>query len=115
MACVRARTCELVAASVGGPDAGAAGFLTGMCSLLDAILAQPMAVVVDLLPLPPDVRAALLGAENRQRHVFEAVVAYEWGDWDRAADMAEMAGSDAGTLSQAYGAALSWAYELRRS
>jgi c-di-GMP-related signal transduction protein len=115
MASVRARTCELVATSIGGPDVGAAGFLTGMCSLLDAILAQPMTKVVDALPLPREVREALLGGENLQRHVVDAVRAYEWGEWDRAAEMAELAGADAGTLAHAYGAALSWAYELGKS
>lgn len=115
IACVRARTCELVAGKVGGPDAGAAGFLTGMCSLLDSILGQPMPTVVELLPLPADVKQALLGQENMQRHVFDAVVAYEWGDWDRAAELAELAGTNAATLSHAYATALSWAYDLRRS
>jgi EAL and modified HD-GYP domain-containing signal transduction protein len=114
MACVRARTCELLAGTVGGPDAGAAGFLTGMCSLLDSILGQPMAAVVDLLPLPADVKQALLGQENMQRHVFDAVVAYEWGDWERAAELAELAGTNATAVSGAYASALSWAYELRR-
>ncbi|MEO8482720.1 MAG: HDOD domain-containing protein [Acidobacteriota bacterium] len=114
IACVRARTCELVAGAVGGSDAGAAGFLTGMCSLLDSILGQPMSTVVDLLPLPPEVKQALLGQDNLQRHVFDAVFAYEWGEWDRAADLAEAAGTNAATLAQAYGSALSWAYDLRR-
>lgn len=114
IACVRARTCELVAGKIGGSDVGAAGFLTGMCSLLDSILGQPMSTVVELLPLPPDVKQALLGQENLQRHVFDAVFAYEWGDWDRAAELAEAAGTNPATLAQAYGAALSWAYDLRR-
>jgi c-di-GMP-related signal transduction protein len=85
-----------------------------MCSLLDSILAQPMSAVVDLLPLPVSVRSALLGAQNLQRHVFEAVLAYEWGDWDRAGELAETAGTNAPALAQAYATALSWAYDLRR-
>jgi c-di-GMP-related signal transduction protein len=85
-----------------------------MCSLLDSILGQPMATVVELLPLPGDVKQALLGQENMQRHVFDAVVAYEWGDWERAAELAEVAGTNAAALAHAYGTALSWAYDLRR-
>jgi len=115
IACVRARSCELVATSVGGSDAGAAGFLTGMCSLLDSILGQPMSTIVELLPLPNEVKQALLGKENLQRHIFDAAIAYEWGDWDRASELAELAGTDAATLAQAYATALSWAYDLRRS
>ena len=115
MATVRARCCELVAASTGRPDAATEGFLLGMCSLLDAILARPMRAVVAELPLPEDVEAALLGADNTYRRLLDAVLAYEAGDWDRALELAASAGADPAALAPAYADALRWAYDLRRT
>jgi EAL and modified HD-GYP domain-containing signal transduction protein len=47
MATVRARCCELLGASTDKAGAAADGFLVGMCSLLDAILEQPMPKLVE--------------------------------------------------------------------
>jgi EAL and modified HD-GYP domain-containing signal transduction protein len=114
MATVRARCCELLGASIGGEETAAEGFLIGMCSLLDAILGRSMRAVVSELPLPESVEAALLGVQNAQRHLLDAVVAYESGEWDQASALAQAAGADPAALASAYGDALRWAYELKR-
>jgi EAL and modified HD-GYP domain-containing signal transduction protein len=114
MATVRARCCELLGASIGGEEAAAEGFLIGMCSLLDAILGRSMRAVVSELPLPESVEAALLGVQNAQRHLLDAVVAYESGEWDQASALAQSAGAEPAALASAYGDALRWAYELKR-
>ncbi|XQF91690.1 hypothetical protein ACOBV8_19530 (plasmid) [Pseudoalteromonas espejiana] len=60
---VRARFCELLAKHVSKPLAGEA-FLTGLFSLLDAILDQPMSLLVEKLPFPDDIKAALLNEKT---------------------------------------------------
>ena len=53
----------------------------GMFSMIDAILDRPMEDAIGLLPLPAEVRGALLGEQNKFREILETVVAYEQGDW----------------------------------
>src|SRR5690606_21960502 len=72
-AIIRARCCETLDPR---PELeGGNGFLLGMCSLLDAILEQPMEAVLAPLPIPADVRSALLGAFNDRRLLLDCVVA----------------------------------------
>lgn len=57
-------------------------YLMGLLSLLDAILQHPMQSIVDLLPLRPPVRAALLGDENATGLGLRIVKSYETGAID---------------------------------
>jgi c-di-GMP-related signal transduction protein len=114
MATVRARCCELLAASTGHEDVAAEGFMVGLCSLLDAILEQPMPALVEALPFSDTVRDALLGADNRARRTLDCVVAYEEGDWARCVALAAVAGGDPAVLPGAYVEAVSWSSELKQ-
>jgi EAL and modified HD-GYP domain-containing signal transduction protein len=104
---IRARCCELLESASGG-DPGA-GFLLGMCSQLDAILEQPMQTVLAHLPVAADIRAALVGEQNRRRALLDAIIAFERGEWDRAAAHALEARVDVTVLPGAYQNALRWA------
>jgi EAL and modified HD-GYP domain-containing signal transduction protein len=114
MATIRARCCELLGASTGDEDAAAEGFLVGMCSLMDAILGQPMPAVVEAMPLPEPVRDALLGAENARRRLLDCTVAYEQGSWDRCYELSRGTGVNPTVLPTAYAEALRWSAELRQ-
>lgn len=107
---IRARCCEMVDAS-SHSDPGT-GFLLGMCSLLDAILEQPMEAVVSQMPLAAEVRCALLGEQNERRALLDCVIAYERGEWDRFEDLASKAGISDEILRTAYHEALRWTREL---
>jgi EAL and modified HD-GYP domain-containing signal transduction protein len=107
---IRARCCELLDAS-GSADTGN-GFLLGICSLLDAILDQPMDTVLAQLPLDNEVRAALQGQPNGRRTLLDCVIAYERGEWDRCEQLAQQAGLDASVLPIAYQEALKWTRDL---
>jgi EAL and modified HD-GYP domain-containing signal transduction protein len=114
MATIRARCCELLGASTGDDDAAAEGFLVGMCSLMDAILGQPMPAVVEAMPLPEPVRDALLGEENARRRLLDCTVAYEQGSWDRCYELSRGTGVNPTVLPAAYAEALRWSAELRQ-
>ena len=107
---IRARCCEVVDAS-SRLDPGT-GFLLGMCSLLDAILEQPMQEVLSQLPLEADIRAALLGEQNDRRALLDCVIAYERGEWELFDDLAAKAGTNADVLRTAYHDALRWTRDL---
>jgi len=114
MSTVRARCCELLGQSVGGEDFGTEGFLVGMCSLLDAILARPMAAVLADLPLADETRGALLGQDNRTRRLLECAIAYERGEWEKCTALAARAGIKLTVLPIAYSEALRWSRELQQ-
>ena len=111
MATVRARFAEILADLVGGEDG--AGFLLGLCSLLDVILGRFMTDVLDDLPLPAAVRHALLGRDNDLRRLLDSIVAYERGDWDACVSSAALAGLDPRALAPAYLEALAFAYDVK--
>lgn len=103
-ATIRAHCCDALASNIG--DDG--GFIVGLCSPLDEILQQPMAAVLEHMPLAADAQAALMGEQNHYRHLLEAVMAYERGDWERCREKSESAGADVAVLPHAYAEALRW-------
>jgi c-di-GMP-related signal transduction protein len=112
VALLRARTCEVVGNAWSGPEAGAELFLLGMCSMLDAIVDQPMAKAISGLQLTPAVQAALLGGTGPMRSVLDAVIAHEQGDWDLSSQIAEGLSLPSTLVPQAYTDALRWARDV---
>ena len=110
---IRARCCEMVDARA-NRDSGA-GFLLGMCSLLDVMLEQPMEVVLASLPIERSLRAALQGDDNERRALLDCVIAYERGEWDRYDLLAARAGTNTEVLRAAHHDALRWTRELARA
>ena len=112
VALLRARSCEVVGNTWSGADAGAELFLLGMCSMLDAIVDQPMEKAIAGLHLTPGVRDALLGGAGPMRTILDAVIAHEQGDWDRSAQIIEGLGLSASLLPAAYTDALRWTRDI---
>jgi c-di-GMP-related signal transduction protein len=112
-ALVRARTCELMAARAQHLDASEL-FLVGLFSLLDVMLGRTMADALDDLPLSTSSAAALLGDQNAERSVLDAVIAFERGAWENASDAATRAGVKAAIVPEAYTTALRWAQDVTR-
>ena len=115
LAIIRARSCERIAEALYGPDGASEYFLLGLCSLLDSMLGRPMAEAIEDLPVPDDIRAALLGEANLPHSVLAAVLEYERGEWDSAIATLEKVGIEPHHLPIAYGDALKWARELTRT
>lgn len=114
MATVRARCCELLAASTGHEDAASEGFMVGLCSLLDAILEQPLPALLDSVPVTDNVREALLGTDNPARRTLDCAVAYEAGEWDKCLELAARGGVNPAVLPAAYADALRWSSDLKQ-
>jgi EAL and modified HD-GYP domain-containing signal transduction protein len=112
IAILRARSCELVATQAFGAEEAPEYFLLGLCSVLDAMLGQPMETAIAELPLSDNVRQALLGTKNSARSVLDAVIAHERGEWDDAAAIARGIAVTPERLPAAYADALKWAREL---
>jgi EAL and modified HD-GYP domain-containing signal transduction protein len=79
MALIRAKTCELVAhGGTQGPNGGTA-FMVGLFSLLDAMLDQPLDVILKELPVSDVIRSALLDQSGYEGEILAAVLDYERG------------------------------------
>jgi c-di-GMP-related signal transduction protein len=115
IAILRARSCEIVATHALGPDDASEYFLLGLCSLLDAMLGQPMSTAVTELPLSDSIRKALLGEQNSARSLLDAVIAHERGEWDEASRIATLIKVPPDRLPVAYADALKWARELSQT
>jgi EAL and modified HD-GYP domain-containing signal transduction protein len=103
-ALVRARMCELIAEQSGArKDQGY--FLTGLFSLLDALVDAPLEEVIDDLPLSDEIVDALVSGRGTQGEILRSVVAYEHGDFAGA----ELSSVPTEQIAEAYLGAVGWA------
>ncbi len=107
-AMTRGRMCEQLGKLSGARDAGPF-FITGLFSLLNALLGIPTRKVVEELPLAPAVVRALIAGEGELGSALQCTRAYERGVWDHAvyADLAPH------LIRAAYVDALFWAEQSR--
>jgi c-di-GMP phosphodiesterase len=107
-AMTRGRMCEQLGKLAGARDAGPF-FITGLFSLLNALLGLPTRKVVEELPLTPAVVQALVAGEGPLGAALQCARAYERGVWDHAvyADLAPH------LIRAAYVDALFWAEQAR--
>jgi c-di-GMP phosphodiesterase len=107
-AMTRGRMCEQLGKLAGARDAGPF-FITGLFSLLNALLGLPTRKVVEELPLTPAVKSALVAGEGPLGAALQCTRAYERGVWDHAvyADLAPH------LIRAAYVDALFWAEQAR--
>ncbi len=111
---VRARFCELIASRV---EHGRADlFLLGMLSLIDAILALPMGVVVEELCLDPAIKAQLLGAKMGKSTplspIYDLMVAREAGDWGLVTQLGKQLNLSLSFIAETSTAAMQWAHGI---
>ncbi|MFN7945265.1 MAG: HDOD domain-containing protein [Blastocatellia bacterium] len=108
-ALVRARFCETLCPLVGLGNRAEDLFLTGMMSLIDAILDRPLADLLRELPLNADIRDALLGQDNKLHQIYSLTVAYERGDWEQLSRLTAQLGVNGADILGLYLSAVEWA------
>ncbi len=111
---VRARFCECVSPKVehGNSDL----FLMGMLSLIDAILAIPIGVVIEELCLDPNIKAQLLCAKTGKKTplspVYDLMLAVEAGDWELVARLGKQLNLSLSFVARTSNEAMRWAHEI---
>lgn len=83
--------------------------LIGVLSILDVILEQPMAELIDALPLTADVRNTLLGENSIYSDVFRLCISYEKGEFKKLDTYCSKLDYDSALLPQHYLNAVRWA------
>ena len=113
-AVVRGRLLEnLITEKMGNEHADDA-FVTGVFSLLDAMLGVPMAQALALLALPEPVTQALMAGSEPYGPFLALAKACEDGDDARFADLAQQLALGSHTINLAHLQALAWADSLHQ-
>lgn len=109
---IRGRMCELLAKDMNMMERESEFFLMGMFSLLDVLIGRPLKEILDAMNLGPQVHTALLGGESDCSSLFQLVVAYESGDWEKLSETICATPLDPERVLEAYVAAVEWADEM---
>jgi EAL and modified HD-GYP domain-containing signal transduction protein len=111
---VRARFCESVARlAERGLDQSA--FLTGLFSLLDALMDRPLEETLAAMCLAPEIAAVLNGQApegGSLAGVYQLALAYEAADWPRVEQIAGQLKVPVASLTEIYCASASWASQV---
>ncbi len=109
---IRAKFCESIARAAGQTPHCTDCFLTGLFSLIDAILDKPMETLLSELPISEEIQSALLGKESHCLPVLDLVCAYEKSDWDRVSIIAGALNLEEARITQSYIDSISWFQEI---
>lgn len=101
--------CEHLAETSGFGDTGSY-FTSGSFSVLDALLRQPMAIIVGELPFSEDMKAALLDREGRLGEALKCAVSCE----QAICEHSDFASLDRIKLRDIYLEAMVWSNENAR-
>jgi len=105
----RARFAEYVAIKHGRMKDTPMAFLAGMFSLIDGILDQNMADILEKLPLSIEIKDAILNKEGLIADYLALVEHYEQADWEEAKVISEKINIDVKTIPDSYHDAVHWA------
>jgi EAL and modified HD-GYP domain-containing signal transduction protein len=110
---VRGRFCELVAPLAGMPGHANDLFLLGLLSVMDAILDQPLATILEELPIRHEIKDALIARTGLYWNLLEIATAHERADWEAISALARRLGIREDQIPEIYVSAVNWASALR--
>ncbi len=111
LAMTRAKFCELVAQDMGSELDNSIAFLTGLLSMIDAILDEELSVVLGKLPLANEVKSPLLTKKGLMAAIIKLVEFIEHAQWDKTNIVMEKLQLNKEKAVQHYNDALAWADE----
>lgn len=115
MSLIRARFCDRLAHFKGNEDNPPKAFLTGLFSLVDVLLEQPLDELLELLPLLPEIKTALLKQQGELASYIQLSQAYEQGLWQQQTEWALHFSISEIDLSALYLDAVDWAQTQLKS
>ena len=109
LALVRAKFCDLLAVSLNESENPPTGFLTGLLSLLDAVMHQTMEDLMAKLPIAESVKGALLGNQGLLRDCLLLAKQLEVARWGAVKAFAVKYNMKQQQIHSYYNEALKWA------
>ncbi|MBQ4846225.1 HDOD domain-containing protein [Pseudoalteromonas sp. MMG005] len=107
----RARFCELLATKRNDKHNIGTAFLSGMMSLMDAILDETMDSVMSKLPLVIEIKDALLNGDGVLATYLSIAMDYEQAQWEKAQQTCADLKLDSTCLPEIYSDAVNWSNE----
>jgi EAL and modified HD-GYP domain-containing signal transduction protein len=111
MAMTRAKFCELASQDIRSQLDVSIAFLTGLLSMIDAILDEEMASVLEKLPLSQDIKEPLLTKKGVMAALIKLVELIEQADWDKTTLVMDKLKLDKDKVVEHYNKAVAWADE----
>ncbi|EKP0308585.1 EAL domain-containing protein [Aeromonas veronii] len=111
MSMIRARFCELLAHTHAPTQQAQQAFITGLFSLLDVLMEQPMDTLLGTIPLIEDIRLALLERKGNLGFYLAFCEDYENANWPSVAARTARLGLNEDKVSHLYLAATTWVNE----
>jgi EAL and modified HD-GYP domain-containing signal transduction protein len=110
-AMTRARFCEVLTQNNHTSVDASIAFLTGLLSLIDAILDEKLENIFAKLPLAQTIKEALLFKKGEMATLINLVELIEHADWQNSNTVINTLGLDKEKVAQYYSDALIWADE----
>ncbi|WP_125153592.1 EAL and HDOD domain-containing protein [Clostridium rectalis] len=110
---IRAKFCEELAKNINMDDFDA--YVTGLFSTIDVFLGQPMENIMKELPIPEDVKKALIGEENNIRVLLDLIIYYERGDFNKVLLYCKIMDLPKRYIIRSYAKAINWMAEIEES
>jgi EAL and modified HD-GYP domain-containing signal transduction protein len=110
-AMTRAKFCELVAQDVNSPLDTSIVFLTGLLSLIDAIVDEDLESILAKLPLAQEIKDTLLTRKGTMAALIKLVELIERAEWHKTSVVMEKMGLEKSKVVRHYNQAIAWADE----
>ncbi len=110
-AMVRAKFCELMASEVKPPIDNSIAFLTGLLSLIDAIVDEELTSILSKLPLAQEIKDTLLTRKGAMAALIMLLEFIERAEWSKTSAVMETLGLEKSDVIKSYNEAIAWADE----
>lgn len=111
MSLIRARFCELLAHTHAPTQQAQQAFITGLFSLLDVLMGQPLDQLLGPIPLTNEIRGALLSRAGNLGFYLAFCEDYENANWPKVSAGTARLGLNEEKVSNLYLAATAWVNE----
>ncbi|SEK45837.1 EAL and modified HD-GYP domain-containing signal transduction protein [Colwellia chukchiensis] len=110
-AMARAKFCELMSSEVTKPIDSSIAFLTGLLSLIDAIVDEDLASILAKLPLAQEIKDTLLTRKGILAALIILLEFIEHAEWSKTAAVMQKLGLEKEHVIRHYNEAIAWADE----
>jgi EAL and modified HD-GYP domain-containing signal transduction protein len=110
----RAKFCELCTEDLPGNHDSSIAFLTGLLSMIDAILDEELSLILEKLPLAQEIKDTLLNRKGPMAAILRLVEFIEKAEWDKTTIVMKKLGLSREKVVEDYNQALAWADELSK-
>lgn len=112
LAILRARFCEVLSEQVHADITPGTGFLTGMFSVLDSLLDQPLESIIKEMPIEKESKLALIDGNGVLGQILALNKAYEMANWEQVITIAKELKLPNQAPTESYIEAVKWTADL---